>query len=105
MIKEVTQYLVICDNPFCDTTLRASVDHHSYERRQQFIQKIKYRGWECKSESNRPTAYLCPSCKHDNEKHPSRENLFKIDFTTLHDSGPVPRDPSTPPEGGNPPAI
>lgn len=32
MIKSITQYVVVCDNTFCDAVVKSVVDFHSYER-------------------------------------------------------------------------
>lgn len=67
MIKAVTQYVVVCDNAFCDTTMRSGVDHHSYERREQFKSKVKLRGWGGVEENIDRTHHLCPSCRDFSE--------------------------------------
>jgi len=63
MIKSVTQYVVVCDNIFCDSTMRAGVDFHSYERREQFKQKVRNRGWAGISEEQEQSRHICPSCR------------------------------------------
>lgn len=63
MIKSVTQYVVVCDNTFCDSTMRAGVDFHSYERREQFKQKVRNRGWAGISADQEDSRHVCPSCR------------------------------------------
>ncbi len=64
MIKKITQYLVICDNSFCDSIVKSVVDFHSYERQQQFEMKIKSLGWKIQEGSNEmgPQNFICPDC-------------------------------------------
>ncbi len=63
MIKSVTQYVIVCDNAFCDSTMRAGVDFHSYDRREQFKQKVRNRGWEGIVGETDATRHICPSCR------------------------------------------
>ena len=63
MIKAVTQYVIVCDNVFCDSTMRAGVDFHSYDRREQFKQKVRNRGWGGIAEGHEDTRHICPSCR------------------------------------------
>ena len=63
MIKTITQYVMVCDNPFCDSTVRFGVDHHSYDRKEQFIKKAKNRGWAPAQAENDTSSYICPSCR------------------------------------------
>ena len=67
MIKTVTQYVVVCDNIFCDTTMRSGVDHHSYDRKQQFKRKVELRGWGGMNDSIDPSHHLCPNCRDFSE--------------------------------------
>ncbi|UCD10650.1 MAG: hypothetical protein JSU88_08125 [Nitrospinaceae bacterium] len=67
MIKAVTQYVVVCDNEFCDSTMRSGVDHHSYERREQFKFKVKNRGWAGLLVDENAARHLCPSCRDFSE--------------------------------------
>jgi hypothetical protein len=63
MIKAITQYVVVCDNPFCDSTVRFGVDHHSYDRREQFKAKIRTRGWTGTEDDEDQAFHVCPSCR------------------------------------------
>lgn len=63
MIKSVTQYVIVCDNAFCDSTMRAGVDFHSYDRREQFKQKVRNRGWEGIVGETDDTRHVCPGCR------------------------------------------
>lgn len=63
MLKAVTQYVVVCDNDFCDSILRTGVDHHSYERKQQFKRKVEELGWGGLTEEDIATHHLCPNCR------------------------------------------
>lgn len=63
MIKAVTQYVIVCDNAFCDSTMRAGVDFHSYDRREQFKQKARNRGWGGIVEGSDDARHICPSCR------------------------------------------
>ncbi len=54
----------ICDNDFCDSTIKLVVDFHSDDRRQQFENKIKKLGWEFKKDrfkAGQPKI-ICPNC-------------------------------------------
>ena len=64
MIKSVTQYVVVCDNSFCDAVVRSIVDFHSYDRRQQFERKIFKLGWKTKEYENNTKLQkiICPNC-------------------------------------------
>ena len=53
MIKSVTQYIVVCDNSFCDAVHKSVVDFHSYDRQQQFEGKIKKLGWKVREDENK----------------------------------------------------
>jgi len=64
MIKSVTQYVVVCDNSFCDAVVKSIVDFHSYDRQQQFERKIKKLGWKTQEDGNKtvPQKIVCPNC-------------------------------------------
>ncbi len=64
MIKSVTQYIVVCDNSFCDAVHKSVVDFHSYDRQQQFERKIKKLGWKVREDENKtgPKKNICPNC-------------------------------------------
>lgn len=64
MIKKVTQYVVVCDNSFCDAVVKSVVDFHSDDRRQQFERKIKNLGWEIQKDNITGEAknFICPDC-------------------------------------------
>ncbi len=64
MIKCITQYVVVCDNSFCDAVVKAVVDFHSYERRQQFEKKLCKIGWKIQVEENEieEHKFVCPDC-------------------------------------------
>jgi len=64
MIKKITQYIAICDNSFCDSTVKSVVDFHSYDRQYQFEEKLKNLGWQF-NKKNDPTdqpKFICPNC-------------------------------------------
>ena len=67
MIKTVTQYVVVCDNEFCDSVMRSGVDHHSSDRREQFKLKVKNRGWGGMFVEEEDPHHVCPSCRDFNE--------------------------------------
>lgn len=64
MIKKVTQYVVVCDNSFCDAVVKSVVDFHSYDRQHQFEGKIKKLGWKILEDDNTGEAksFICPNC-------------------------------------------
>ncbi len=64
MIKSVTQYVVVCDNSFCDSVVKSVVDFHSFDRRHQFEMKITKLGWKFQENDDRtePQKIICPSC-------------------------------------------
>jgi len=64
MIKSITQYVVFCDNSFCDAVDKSVVDFHSYDRQQQFEKKIKKLGWKVREDENKTGQQknICPSC-------------------------------------------
>jgi len=64
MIKTITQYVVICDNAFCDMSTRIVVDIHSDNRRKFFDKKLKSLGWICLEEPDDGgcSKVICPSC-------------------------------------------
>ncbi len=71
MIKAVKHYVVVCDNAFCDATMRVLVDCHSYERKEQVKRKIRNRGWGFLGEETAENGvkHICPSCKDFGEGH------------------------------------
>lgn len=64
MIKSITQYVVVCDNSFCDSVVKAVVDFHSYDRREQFEGRLNKLGWKIQEEDDRGNAknFICPDC-------------------------------------------
>jgi len=65
MIKTITQYVVICDNAFCDMSARIVVDFHSDNRRKFFEKKFEALGWvflEEPDDGGYPKV-ICPSCR------------------------------------------
>lgn len=64
MIKKVTQYVVVCDNSFCDAVVKSVVDFHSHERQQHFERKIQKLGWKMQENNNDEAEQknICPDC-------------------------------------------
>ncbi len=64
MIKCVTQYVVVCDNSFCDAIVKGVVDFHSDDRRKQFESKVRKLGWKIQESKNEVEApkFICPDC-------------------------------------------
>lgn len=64
MIKSITQYVVVCDNSFCDAVIKAVVDFHSYERKLQFERKIIKLGWKVQDDIIEASGqtFICPDC-------------------------------------------
>ncbi len=87
MIKPITQYVVVCDNTFCDSIVRSVVDFHSYDRRQQFESKIIKLGWKIKQENNQTDMQktVCPNCvlfaSELEKKHPVLRPIKKSALT------------------------
>lgn len=78
MIKAVTQYVVVCDNAFCDSILRSGVDHHSFDRREQFKRKVENQGWDGMNNNSPNSRHICPNCREIIE-----ENLTQ---STIHEN-------------------
>ena len=89
MIKSVTQYVVVCDNTFCDSVVKSVVDFHSYDRQQQFERKIKKLGWKFKMEKDQTDLpkIVCPNCvlftSELEKKHPILSPIKKSSFTAF----------------------
>ncbi len=64
MIKTITQYVVVCDNTFCDSVVRAVVDFHSHDRRLQIEKRIDKLGWKIQEDKNEVGGQklICPDC-------------------------------------------
>jgi hypothetical protein len=64
MIKTATQYVVICDNNFCDVSTRIVVDTHSDNRREFIKKKLEMLGWSCFEQHDQEGTQkmICPNC-------------------------------------------